>query len=452
MNRKLIGLLLFSLSVCLSTVSSSESGKEESLNYEKGLKEVKRYIQEKNFKEAENILKNLLVVYPDNFELQSILARVLFWQKKFDESIENFKKALSIKEDENLEKELEKVEIARELDRADELIKKGDFTSAEELLKKLYVEKRGEYDSGYRLGMLYIKKRDYEKASKIFKELILGFPQDIGFKALYVESLILEGDVEKAKKELELFSEYERSYLLKERIDLFYRVRRNSAKIKLGYFPYSYGGSEDREFRLEVSQRIKNITFFLSPSRIHRFGQYDNQINMETYSKIGERTKRWGYILLSFSPDHDFLPKSVFGGEIYQGYKNWEFSLGYFRMNFSNVSVNILIPGFTVYLIHGLSLNERFYIVPDKDSFSFLSTLYYEPNPKIRTFYSLSLGKLSGRIESIPDIERINTISGRFVIEWRPRPPYGFGIEIHYEERKNFYRKYGLILFTGFWW
>lgn len=422
-------------------------------SYDTGIDMVKKAISSNNFPQAELILRNMLKKYPYNHELLSILARVLFWQKRYDESIEVFNRALQLKPDESLKEELEKVRIAKILNESSHLLEKGNIKEAKERFAELFETKKEEYESGYNIGMIYIKEREYEKAMEMFKYLQSKFPDDIGFKALYIESLILNRDLKRAKNELFSLTEEERNYLSIKRPDLFYRVKKNYLKVSGSWYDFvEEGRSSEHETSLEISQRINNFTFVLNSLYATRYGLHDKQITIDVYSNIGEKSKRWGFLSLSISPDAEFLPKTSFGGEIYQAYENSEVFLGYRHMSFKDTSVDILMPGIIIYLPYNLSLNERLYLVPKNGGYSLLSTLHYEPNHKIRAFYSIAIGKAVDRISVLQDIQKISTITNRVGLELRISPDLSIGSEFYHEFRENMYTKYGLTIFSRIWW
>jgi YaiO family outer membrane protein len=184
----------------------------------------------------------------------------------------------------------------------------------------------------------------------------------------------------------------------------------------------------------------------------YRFGLHDNQVSLDVYSKLGEKTKRWGYISMSVSPDAQFLPKTAFGGEIYQGYGKSEISLGFRRMNFSDTSINMFFPGIIYYLSSGFALNEKIYIIPQNATFSLVSTLNYEPNYRFRGLYSLAAGNAADRIGSLQDLQKYDTVSNRLRAEYRFVPAVSIGAEISYEYRAHLYNTYGATLFSSYWW
>lgn len=422
-------------------------------SYDTGIERVKKAIRSNDFIQAELILRQMLKRYPDNQELLSMLARVLFWQKKYDESIEVFKRALQIRYDESLKEELEKVETAKILNESTLMLKKGDIEQAKERFTEIFETKKEEYESGYNLGMIYIREREYKKAVEMFNYLLSKFPNDIGFKALYIESLILNRELKTAKNELFSLPEKEKNYLSIERPDLFYRVKKNYFKISGSWYDsLEEGRSSEQETYLEISQRINNFTFVINTLYATRYGLHDKQITFDVYSSQGEKSKRWGFLSLSISPNAKFLPKISFGGEIYQAFGNSEISLGYRHMSFKDTSVDILIPGIIIYLPYNLSLNERLYLVPKNGAYAILSTIHYEPNHKIRAFYSIAIGKAVDRIGVLQDIQKISTITNRLGLEWRISPDFSVGSEFSHEFREDTYTKYGLTIFSRIWW
>jgi hypothetical protein len=142
--------------------------------------------------------------------------------------------------------------------------------------------------------MLYIRQREYEKAHQIFSELKSLYPDDKGFEALYIESLILMGEIKKAKEKLHALPDDKKTSLYSFRDDLFYRVKRNYLMIKGELYDYTRGIEDGKKYSIRLRQRLFEKTFVLNYSNVQRFGKTDNQFGMDIYSKLGEKTKRWG--------------------------------------------------------------------------------------------------------------------------------------------------------------
>lgn len=428
------------------------SATRQVLDYDSGLAVVRQSIREGSFPQAEVQLRSLLSRYPRNPELMLLLAKVLFWQNKYEEAKTTYTELLLFQDDESLRQELAKVELAEILHKADLCIKKGRTKDAEALLLGLFSSGKERYESGYRLGILYIKEREYGKALETFYALRLLFPNDLGFAALYLETLLLSGDIAAAKRELKAFPPETQAHLETKREDLFYRIKRNFLKIGVASFQYGRDRPAERELRLDLAQRVGRVPLVLSLARVRRFGLFDRQLGLEIYSPFGEKTKNWGYLWLAVSPDAVFLPKVAFGGEISMGLRGADLSLGFRRLMFSNHAVDLVIPGATIYFPKGFSLNEKVYLVPQHGSASLLSTVHYEPNHKIRMFLSMLTGNVSERLASREDVKEIRTFATRMGLEYRLHPVASLGIEAFREERKNLYRQRGVVFFTRAWW
>jgi YaiO family outer membrane protein len=449
MKRYIVYPVIFFLIIYFTSVKTFAA---EKINYDEGIKKVQYYIQTKDFQSAEVLLKELLQNYPDNSELLSILGRVLYWGKKYEESIAIYEKLLQIKPTEENRKEFERVQLAIEFQQIDRLLQTGNYTEAERKLEQLFEAQRGTYEAGYRLGMLYIQQHEYKKAIQIFAELKKLYPQDAGFRNLYMESLILDGEIKEAKKELDSLSSDEKEKLYNSRSDLFYRVRRNYIRAHSGFFTYSRGYKTERVYTVEMAQRISERTLITRYSNVFRFGRYNQQFGFDIYSKLGEKTKRWGYISGSYSPDRDFLPVWTLGGELYQGIKGIEISFGYSHMAFKNTSVNILIPGAIVYLPRGFALNERLYYVPSRGTYTVLSTFHYEPNHKFRAFYSFAIGTSSERIGAPEDVIKFSSYSHSIGMEYKLKPYLGLGIEYSFQHRGSLYDRQGWSFNIRYLW
>lgn len=425
---------------------------EAVLTYDAGLEAVRNSIREGRFSQAEAQLKDLLARFPNNPELLSLLGRVLFWQRKYDEAKKTYADALRLRDDESLREELERVNVAQTLLEADVLLEQGRTREAESRLVDLFSSGKEQYESGYRLGMLYLKKREYTKAKDIFNRLRLLFPTDTGFSGLYLESLIVAGELDTAQRELNLLPVQTRIELEMTRPDLFYRLSKNFVKLGASAARYDRNRGNEHELRIDVAQRVGTLPCVVSLARINRYGLQDSQIGVEVYSPVGEKSRNWGYLAFAFSPGADFLPNLTLGGEITRGFANFDLSFGYRRMAFAGTYVDLLIPRVTAYLPQGFSLNEQVYVLLKQNSISLLSTLHYEPHHKFRAFISLGAGRVSERLRSREDLKNVKSFSAKVGLEYRFLRHWGVGLDMFYEERKNLYRQDGIAIYTKAWW
>jgi tetratricopeptide (TPR) repeat protein len=152
--------------------------------YELGMRLALMHIKRKNFRRAEEIYRELLKRHPDSREIKIQLARVLYWQKRYEESLEFYRQVIDFEPD--LADEMRKVEIARDLEKVRRLEEKGKIDDAIEILERLYrEEKELGYDEGMILGRLYMKKGRYRKAEETYRALLSRYPDSAELKKAY---------------------------------------------------------------------------------------------------------------------------------------------------------------------------------------------------------------------------------------------------------------------------
>jgi len=441
-----ITLLILFLSLIIPFLTFGQT-----LNYDEQIIKVKNCISSGNFIEAETILKELEKFYPNNSEILFLLGEVLFWQKKYEESLNYLLKSYAITKSEDIKKEIEKVETAKLLDQAKKYQDEGNIEAAKKIYQELFFSKKNLYESGYNLGMIYLKEKDYQSAVSIFEKLISLYPEDLGFKELYIETLILNRKIDEAKKYLYAQQEEIKEKIYQRRKDLFCRLKTNNFKFYYSYFDLSpsYRKSE-KEYGVEVSQHLNQWVFLISAKKFERFGLEDNQLYMEIYPYLGKT--RWGYLSFSYSPDASFLPKTTYGFEVFQGLSKFEISFGYNHMSFKDSNVDMFFPGFILYLPKDFILEEKLYLVPKTDSYSFVTTISKEVVCKFLVKYSFGFGTISERLTTLSDIQKFSSYFHLFETEYRFKENFSIGLDFLYENRENLYTRRGLGLFLRYWW
>ena len=159
-----------------------EAKRSKFFTYELGMRLAQLYIKRKEYEKAEKIYRELSRRYPDSREVRLQLARVLFWQGKYRESLKIYRELEKL--DPSLADERRKVEVKMILEKVDRLEKEGKLKEAIELLKKLYEEEKS-YDTGMRLGRLYIRTGRREEARRVFAYLMEKYPQDREIREIY---------------------------------------------------------------------------------------------------------------------------------------------------------------------------------------------------------------------------------------------------------------------------
>lgn len=378
-------------------------------------------------------------------------ARLFNRTGRIAEALEEYRIIRKETSDPAVVEEAERAERADALQRASRLSAEGKTGEAEAIWRELFTSGRERYESGYRLGMASLKRREFLSAAEHFTGLSDEFPKDHGFYALATESWLLSKKLNKASAMVRDASPERADYLRREREDLIYRVRPNYAKLSGLVAGYDNGISPGRELALTVSQRIQPATLVVNAASIHRYGMDDTELGAEVTFPVPSRSDLYATTGFTVSPDAQFLAKTTFRGEMTWATGGREYSLGYTRMNFSNNGVNVIVLGILGYPGPELSLNERLYVVPEKGTFSLLSTINYEPNHRLRGYYSLGLGTASEKVERNA-VDRHFTVTNRLGIEYRPVASFSGGGELFHEFRSGLYNRYGIQFFVRYWW
>lgn len=167
-------------------------------HYAVGMREVQKAIADGDLAGAESTLKRLSRSYGNNVELLSVRARVLFWQKRYNESISFYRAALKLKPSPELRAELKRVETAQQLAEADRLISQKNDAQAEIILRNLYQSGSEPYESGLRLARLRMRRDDYRGASDVLGLMLKQFPQERDLVLLKAQTLLGAGAPEDA--------------------------------------------------------------------------------------------------------------------------------------------------------------------------------------------------------------------------------------------------------------
>ncbi len=386
--------------------------------YDVGMRLARLYLRKKDFKNAEKIYRELLEFYPDNREIKLMLARVLFWQGKYDEAIELYKELEKF--DPELINERRKVEISKILKEAERLEKEGKIEEAIKLLEKIYREEKGDYEVGLKLGLLYIKVGLTEKAMKIFSQLKKKYPHDKDINHFY----------KIAKKK-------------------FYR-NMNYVRIGTRYFAYTNRDFEDKELFFEVKKKnILKGTLIAGYRAVNRFNNHNDQVYGEFYRSITKGY--WGYISGDFSPQADFLPVYSLGGGIFKTFKKGELGMGFRYMRFENSQPFLLIPAAIIYISDNSTYRISLFLNTKRDTYTLVNRFSYK-GERFNSFFSFSFGTSSERREYREDFYRYSTFSLAFGSEYRVNRKWSIGASFRWENRQGLYKRYGGEIYGKYWW
>ena len=354
--------------------------------------------------------------------------------------------------DPEVERQRARLDSAILLKNADEAILAGRDNDAEQLLLPHFDKPEGRYEAGLRLGRLYLARKEYVKAAEIYRQLREAYPDERDFNRLYLEALAANDQNNEVLTELDQQSEKLDPALLALRTRLRYQARPNNLKVSGGLYRYSKGRAAEESFGATLTQKHGDYTSVLTAAFVHRFGLSDTQAGLELHRHLGKDSSRYGYLALTVSPDASFLPRYTVGGEVTQGVKGLDLSLGLFRLDFQNSAAHILVPGVVWYLPRGFALGERLYMVLDTGGFTGLTTLYWQPDNRFKASYSLGIGTATEKISAAEDTRKISTQTNRLTAEYRMLESISIGFEASSEHRKTLYDRTGIMLFGRYWW
>ena len=121
-------------------------------------------------------------------------------------------------------------------------------------------------------------------------------------------------------------------------------------------------------------------------------------------------------------------------------------------MVFKSTSIDLLIPGLTIYLPHNVWLTEKIYYVPDTGATTLSSQLTWRPTDRLQFFVSGAFGTSGTQILTTQDFTRVSSriIQGGVIFPLSDR----LSVETsgYYEDRETSYiRRGGTVNFIIHW-
>lgn len=167
-----------------------------------------------------------------------------------------------------------------------------------------------------------------------------------------------------------------------------------SVSLKYSVTTLSKGFSDWQQPEIRIKRSLEKGSIAVGSQRVNRFDDWNSSIYVDVYYDLWEDA--YGNFRYLTSPQHDFLPRHDFLGEIYQSLGGgWEVSGGYRRMTFNSTETDILMGSLTKYIgdwyLNGrLSASEN---NRNKEGFSQKLTIrnYYRGNAD--DFWEVSAGR-----------------------------------------------------------
>lgn len=421
MRTRSIGFLLCLLGCLTSSPLTAQSPSDV-------LFEARHYEAVKQYEQAIAAYRQYLIGNPENDEIRAALARVLSWQSQYEEAVALYEDILS----------------------------------------------RHPVDHDVRVALARVKawQGRFDEAQAGYESVLPAGPDNRDAQRGLADTLYWDGDYTEALRRYEDLSSTASDPELSQRIAAIkaelaaltpaqtLRAPIGAGRmhpalpfrdyLKIGYSHYGYTHSIPAEHNglIEASKSIGTRTLVGRIEPLNRFGFQDIPVSGELYSQLWE--KAWGYFGALATANPSFSPNVSFGGEVFQGLgavhptlSFLEPSFGYRRMVFEATSVDVLIPGMTVYFPYNVWLTGKIYYVPPSGAVTLSTQLTWRPTDRLQFFTSGSVGTSSNNIRVSQDFTRISNfiIQGGMIVPLSDR--LSLETAAYYEDREGSYVRRG---------
>ncbi len=350
-------------------------------------------------------------------------ARTLELQKRYPESIERYRASLEQQpDDDDTRGALAKL-----------LSWQGQYDEAEQLYRGILTRHPIDHDVRTALARLLSWQRRLPEAEVLYQELLRETPDDGEVRRGLGDVLFWQGQSREALVQYRLAQAVVKDPELGQRIEQLtaelempVRVPVGSTGgqvrlpyrdyLKAGYSHYSYtkGIPNERDFLLEGAKSFGDKTLIARIEPLNRFGFHDTPLSAELYSPLWQ--KAWGYIAGQATVNPSFAPNYSVTGEVVQGMglvhpslARVELSMGYRRLLYKKDNIDLITPGFNLYLPYSVWITEKIYFVPNTGAITLSSQITWRPADRLQLFASYGFGTSGERIVATQDFARVTS-------------------------------------------
>lgn len=376
-----IGFLLCLLGCLASSPVAAQSPSDT-------LFEAHRHEAAKEYEQAADAYRQYLIENPENDEVRAALARVLSWHKQYEEAVALYEDILF--------RHPVDYEVRVALARVKSW--QGKLDEAQAGYRSVLQEEPDNLDARRGLADTLYWKHEYAEALRLYEDL-----------ASTADEPELSQRIEAIKTELAALTPAQtlRAPIGADRMRPALPFR-DYLKVGYSYYGYTHSIPNEHSGLIEGATAIGARTLVGRIEPINRFGFQDVPVSGELYSQLWE--KAWGYIGALATANPSFSPNVSFGGEVFQGLGTahptlsfLEASLGYRHMVFGATSIDVVIPGITIYFPYNVWLTEKIYYVQTSGAITFSSQLTWRPTDRVQLFASGSFGTASNNIRTTQD-------------------------------------------------
>lgn len=421
MRIRFVGLFLCLLGCLASSPVAAQSPSET-------LFEAQRHEALQEYRQAADAYRRYLIGNPENDETRAALARVLSWQEQYEEAVALYEDILFRHPvDHDVRIALARVNAWQ-----------GKLDEAQAGYQSVLQQEPDNLDAQRGLADTLYWKGDYAEALRLYEDLSSS-----------ADEPELSRRIETIKAGLAALTPAQtlRAPIGADRMRPALPFR-DYLKIGYGYYGYTHSIPNEHNGLIEGATSIGARTLIGRIEPISRFGFQDIPVSGELYSQLWE--KAWGYIGALATANPSFSPNVSFGGEVFQGLgaahptlSFLEPSLGYRHMVFGATSIDVVIPGITIYFPYNVWLTEKIYYVPPSGAVTFSTQLTWRPTDRLQFFASGSFGTSSNNIRAAQDFTRISS----FIMQGGVIAPLSERLSLettaYYEDRDASYARRG---------
>jgi YaiO family outer membrane protein len=414
--------ILFALAACLNTVPLAAQTASDPLRDARG------YEAAQKFDQAAGSYREYLSKHGEDDEVRTALARVLSWQGQYEEAGRLYEEVLS--------RHPVDVDVRLALARVRSWQKQ--YGEAQAGYRAILREIPGNREARRGLADTYYWSGEYEEALQWYEPL-----------AAEATDAELEARLAAVRAELAALTQAQTHRapvgIARGTPTLPFRDY-----LKMGYSQFSYTNAitDERNGLFEVAKSIGTRTVVGRIEPLYRFGSHDTPVSGEIYSPLWN--KAWGYVGGLGTVNPSFAPTWAMGGEVFQSLgiihnmlSFVEPSFGYRHMDYKSSSVDLLIPGVTVYLPYDFWITEKIYFVPHTGATSLFSQLTWRPTHRLQLYAGGAFGTSSSHIVATQDFVKTSSylIQGGIIVPLAAR--VSLEASGYYEDRSQSYVRRG---------
>jgi len=363
------------------------------------------YIEQKRFANALEVAKMLVKSYPQSQEAAQAVARLLFWNSRFKESLAYYQKI-------------------------------------SKLFDKRYIQEIRQLRN-------IISAQSHKYAKKIAKRVEQN-PDQIKF--MQINQLLSTGRKIEAIALFDKQSQSTKSYIQKN-YKSQYCTLTTQHMVGIGYGKASFFDDryEDYSRYIEMTIPMTSYTIYTKLENTHRYNMSDTKLSAEIYPQLPK--PYWGYLQLSITPDADFYSQYSIGWHQYYDFDRWELGLAYDFSSYKNKNTHMITTEYSYLLANHISFSQTLYYLPDGHNWALDTELKYKDSCHRELSIAYTQSKENEKVAA--GVSTIESKHLKLSSEYPISTDIYLGASIDYKysiDNQKSYTKKGLHLFLKHYW